>query len=78
VDLDLIFPTATAAEKFCLDWLADEEPGCSFEVLPTCNGRKYTVLLREPDGYLINREPPRVSLSGSVAAPGKQAWPHLG
>lgn len=29
---ELLFPDAAAAVAFAVDWLADEDPGCYFEV----------------------------------------------
>jgi hypothetical protein len=73
---ELLFPDAAAAAAFGADWLADEDPGCCFEVKPA--GPRFALLLFEPDGYLINREPPRACLGGPIRAPKPQPFPHLG
>lgn len=51
---EILFPDAQSAEAFATSWLADEEPGCWFEVVQT--GPRFTLRIYEPDGYLINRE----------------------
>lgn len=74
---DPTFATVEEAEGFGTAYVADEEPGAYFKVVPAPRGR-FRVDLYEADGYHINREAPRLSVGGTVVAPRPQSHPHLG
>ena len=77
--LELLFDNQAEAEAFAVAYLADEEPGCTFEVQPMPNGRQVNLRLFEPNGYLINQEaPPSVVYNAPVRSPRRSSVPHLG
>lgn len=47
------FRTEALAADAAMAWLADEEPGCYFEIRPMRDGAYFTVELFEADGYRI-------------------------
>lgn len=74
--MELTFSSCQEAETFGSEYVSDE-PGSYYEVKTLANG-KYAVYLFEEDGYLINRDAPKVSYNGKVKVPGIMPIKHLG